>query len=140
MIRRGRLACSRSCGYRLTSAARQSADPSDDVLHHRVKKARGPASNYACVDCGGAAEDWSTVYPSRDDVWVRFQPRCRKCHRRYDGAVGEGNPRAKLTAGKVSPGTAELAVDPKIPPSLLHRLMGTDAVTYCLVRQPHFGP
>jgi hypothetical protein len=101
MIRRGRRACSRSCGYRLTSAARQSADPSDDVLHHRVKKVRGPASNYACVDCGRAAEDWSTVYPSRDDVWVRFQPRCRKCHRRYDGAVGEGNPRAKLTAGKV---------------------------------------
>ena len=35
------------------------------------------------------------------DVWVRFQPRCRKCHRRYDGAIGEGSPRAKLTAEKV---------------------------------------
>ena len=101
MIRRGRRACSRSCGYRLMSAARQSADPSDDVLHHRVTKARGPASNYACVDCGGCAEDWSTANPSSDDVWARFQPRCRKCHRRYDGAVGEGNPRAKLTAEKV---------------------------------------
>ena len=101
MIRRGRRACSRSCGYRLMSTARQSADPSDDVLHHRVTKARGPADNYPCVDCGGNAEDWSTADSSSDDVWVRFQPRCRKCHRCYDGAVGEGNPRAKLTAGKV---------------------------------------
>jgi hypothetical protein len=85
----------------LARAARQSAAPSADVLHHRVKKARGPASNYACVDCGGAAEDWSTADPSSDDVWARFQPRCRKCHRRYDRAVGEGHPRAKLTAEKV---------------------------------------
>jgi hypothetical protein len=101
MIRRGHRACSRSCGYRLMSAARQSGNPSDDVLHHRVRKARGPAGNYACVDCGVAAEDWSTVDPSTDDVWVRFQARCRKCHRRYDGAIGEGSPKAKLTAEKV---------------------------------------
>jgi 3-oxoacyl-[acyl-carrier protein] reductase len=85
----------------LASAARRAAAPSADVLHHRVKKARGPASNYPCVDCGGPAQDWSTADPSSDDVWARFQPRCRKCHRRYDGAVGEGNPRAKLTAEKV---------------------------------------
>ena len=92
MIRRDQRACSRACGYVLTGAALRSEDPSDDVLHHRVRKARGPASGHACVDCGGAAEDWSTVDPSSDDVWVRFQPRCRKCHRRYDGAVGEGHP------------------------------------------------
>jgi hypothetical protein len=100
-IRRDQRACSRSCGYQLASTAKRSADPSADVLHHRVKKARGPASDYACVDCGRAAEDWSTADPSSDDIWARFQPRCRKCHRRYDGAVGEGNPRAKLTAEKV---------------------------------------
>jgi len=58
-------------------------------------------SGYACVDCGEPAQDWSTVDPSSDDVRVRFQPRCRKCHRHYDGTLGEGNPRAKLTAGKV---------------------------------------
>jgi predicted RNA-binding Zn-ribbon protein involved in translation (DUF1610 family) len=100
-IRRDHRACSRSCGYQLASATRKSADPSAGVLHRRVKKARGPASNYACVDCGGAAEDWSTADSSSDDVWVRFQPRCRKCHRSYDGAFGEGHPRAKLTAEKV---------------------------------------
>jgi NAD-dependent SIR2 family protein deacetylase len=80
----------------------RAESPSYDVWHNRVRKARGPARDYKCVDCGGQAEDWSTADPFSDDVRVRFQPRCRKCHRRYDGAVGEGNPKAKLTAGKVA--------------------------------------
>jgi hypothetical protein len=101
VIRRDRKCCSRSCGYQLARAAREAAHPSDDVWHHRVAKARGPASGYACVDCGHPAQDWSTVNPSSDDIQVRFQPRCRRCHRHYDGAVGEGNPRAKLTSEKV---------------------------------------
>ena len=101
MIRRDHRSCSRTCGYELARAARQAASPSYDVWHKRVKTARGPASGYACVDCGESAEDWSTVNPSSGDVQCRFQPRCRKCHRYHDGAAGEGNPRAKLTSGKV---------------------------------------
>lgn len=92
LIRRGQKSCSRACGFQLARAARQAADPSYDVWHHRVTKACGPASGYACVDCGQPARDWSTVNPSADDVRARFQPRCRKCHRCYDGAFGEGNP------------------------------------------------
>jgi len=101
MIRRDHRSCSRACGYELAGAARQAAIPSYDVWHKRVNKARGPASRYACVDCGEPAQDWSTVNPSSGDVRGRFQPRCRKCHRRYDGAAGAGNPRAKLTDDKV---------------------------------------
>ena len=101
MIRRDHRSCSRACGYALARAARQAANPSYHVWHKRVKKARGPASGYACVDCGEPAEDWSTVNPSSSDVRGRFQPRCRKCHRHYDGAVGAGNPRAKLSDDKV---------------------------------------
>jgi len=101
MIRRDHRSCSRACGYELARAAMQAPNPSYDVWHKRVKKARGPASRYACVDCGKPAEDWSTANPASDDVRIRFQPRCRKCHRSYDGAVGEGNPRAKLTDDKV---------------------------------------
>jgi len=100
-IRRDRLSCSRTCGYQLTGAALRSQNPSYDVWHNRVKKARGPASDYSCVDCGGPAQDWSTADSVSHDVAARFQPRCRKCHRRYDGAVGEGNPRAKLTGERV---------------------------------------
>jgi hypothetical protein len=101
LIRRDRKSCSRACGSQLARAARQAANPSYDVWHHRVTRARGPASGYACVDCGRPAQDWSTVNPSAGDVRARFQPRCRKCHRRHDGALGEGNPRAKLTDGTV---------------------------------------
>ena len=101
MIRRGHRSCSRVCGYQLARAARQAPSPSYDVWHHRVTKARGPASGYPCIDCGNPAQDWSTANPSSDDIEIRFQPRCRRCHRRHDGAVGEGNPRAKLTNAKV---------------------------------------
>jgi hypothetical protein len=101
-IRRDHRSCSRTCGYELARVARLAANPSYDVWHKRVRKARGPASGYACADCGQPAEDWSTVNPSSNDVRIRFQPRCRKCHRRYDGAVGEGNHRAKLTNRTVS--------------------------------------
>ena len=101
MIRRDRRSCSRACGYQLARAARQAANPSYAVWHRRVTSARGPASGYQCADCGQPAQDWSTVDPSSGDVQGRFQPRCRTCHRRYDGAAGAGNPRAKLTSGKV---------------------------------------
>ena len=101
MIRRDHKSCSRACGYQLARAARQAPHPSYDVWHRRVTKARGPATGYACIDCGNPAQDWSTANPSSDDIQVRFQPRCRRCHRHYDGAVGEGNQRAKLTIGKV---------------------------------------
>jgi len=101
VIRRDHKSCSRACGYQLARAARQAPNPSYDVWHHRVTKARGPAGGYACTDCGNPAQDWSTVNPSSNDIQARFQPRCRRCHRYYDGAVGEGNRRAKLTSGKV---------------------------------------
>jgi hypothetical protein len=101
LIRRDHRSCSRACGYQLARVARQAPNPSYDGWHHRVTRGRGPASGYACADCGNPAQDWSTVDPSSDDIWVRFQPRCRSCHRNHDGAVGEGNPRAKLTSGKV---------------------------------------
>ena len=61
----------------------------------------GPVGDYACVDCGEPAQDWSTVNPSSSDVRVRFQPRYRTCHCRYDGTIGEGYPRANLTDDKV---------------------------------------
>jgi predicted nucleic acid-binding Zn ribbon protein len=101
VIRRDHRSCSRACGHELALLARQAARPSYAVWHKRVRKARGPASGYACIDCGGPARDWSTVDLASDDVRVRFQPRCRKCHRHYDGGIGEGNPRAKLTGRKV---------------------------------------
>lgn len=68
--------------------------------HRRVVRLRGPAAQYACVDCGKTAEDWS--YDNADpneligsDPWdgiaysadpAHYWPRCRSCHRKHDGA------------------------------------------------------
>jgi hypothetical protein len=65
MIRRDRKSCSRQCGYQLARAARQAASPSYAVWHKRINKARGPASDYPCADCGEPAEDWSrSIHPA----------------------------------------------------------------------------
>ncbi len=100
LIRRDHKSCSRACGYELARRLRQALNPSYDVWHHRVKKARGSASGYACVDCGQPAQEWSTVNPASKDVRnYDSQPRCRKCHRSYDGGTAaKGHPRAKLTS------------------------------------------
>lgn len=63
--------------------------------HRRVKKARGSASEYACVNCSGPARDWAydrtdpdekisedgMVYSTRID---HYQPMCVACHRAFD--------------------------------------------------------
>ena len=101
MIRRDHRSCSRACGYQLGQAARQAPNPSYAVWHRRVTKARGAASGYACVDCGSPAQDWSTVNPSSDDIWVRFQPRAAAATATMTALSARGNPRAKLTSGTV---------------------------------------
>ncbi len=76
--------------------------------HKRVRYDRGRASEHACIDCGQRAEEWSCRHdipedsrqqgwsrPNRNgvrswqtwstDVWD-YDPRCRKCHRRYDAS------------------------------------------------------
>jgi hypothetical protein len=64
--------------------------------HKAVTKSRGPASDQACVECGGAAQDWSYDHtdpapltngegggPYSNDV-SRYVPRCKVCHYRFD--------------------------------------------------------
>ena len=64
--------------------------------HKRVAAARGPAADHECVDCGGAALDWSfrgihcetrmidaTNRPYCTHV-EHYDPRCRDCHNRFD--------------------------------------------------------
>lgn len=71
--------------------------------HHRVRRARGSASEHACADCGGPAEQWSyrggaevELYeivpgPRREPIEAAYSPdpedydpRCMSCHVRYD--------------------------------------------------------
>lgn len=75
--------------------------------HARVRTARGPASEHRCIDCHGWADSWSYVRgcpgerygplkpTSTDSLSApycehaeHYQPRCRSCHGRLDGARG----------------------------------------------------
>lgn len=47
--------------------------------HNKVYNARGSATQFKCVGCGGQAKDWSQKHGTST-----YQPRCRTCHRRYD--------------------------------------------------------
>jgi hypothetical protein len=73
------------------------AGTSYELVHHRLRKTRGPASEYLCVDCGNAAQEWSydgcdpqqlfkpgktrLAYSLNPD---RYEPRCKRCHSEYD--------------------------------------------------------
>lgn len=68
-----------------------------DDMHRRVKRARGSASGYPCVTCGGPARHWS--YDHEDPAELtsekgaystepqHYVPRCVPCHKRYDLAL-----------------------------------------------------
>jgi len=54
------------------------------ALHKRVRKARGRANTYSCVDCGRPAREWSQIHDSDAMDVNNFEPRCRSCHLKYD--------------------------------------------------------
>lgn len=92
--------CSRSCGVKHRSWANEANamwggdEVSYAAAHDRVRRTRGRASQFQCVDCGQGAAHWSL---DRDSQHIRFengmpystdrndyQPRCVPCHKRYD--------------------------------------------------------
>ena len=71
-------------------------DASYGTVHDRIRRTRGSASRYACVDCGESAYEWSydgrdpkqklcsargLAYSTKMDHYVA---RCVPCHRRHD--------------------------------------------------------
>lgn len=69
-----------------------------EAAHHAVRVAKGSATDYACVDCGRPAVQWSYDHrdpderrevPSRTPMVFslkveHYEPRCARCHSRYD--------------------------------------------------------
>lgn len=68
------------------------------AMHARLRRDKGPASNYACT-CGAQASDWAynhedpapKLSPDRRGTWMwwsdnpdMYVPMCRKCHRNFD--------------------------------------------------------
>ncbi len=74
--------------------------PTDDYeykkAHAAVHRARGKARDQDCVDCGKQALDWSHKHDSEPTDPQNYEPRCRSCHKKYDGAPESmaGNKRA----------------------------------------------
>lgn len=71
-------------------------NPEYKKAHDNVRRIRGRASNYSCVDCGGTAREWSLsnetdlygiedkkTYPYSLNI-EDYEPRCSKCHGIYD--------------------------------------------------------
>lgn len=90
--------CSRACAGLSNTGDRNPTWKGDDVgysaVHSRVRRVKGAASDYPCVDCGGNAQHWSV---DRDAPRLRFEdgmpyssepddyyPRCAACHKAYD--------------------------------------------------------
>lgn len=78
-----------------TDHPRWSGDnASYSAVHQRVRKAKGPASDHRCVDCGGRAEHWSYTQDDPNEMQstfgaystdaARYVPRCVRCHKRFD--------------------------------------------------------
>lgn len=55
------------------------------AFHIRINRIRGKARNFNCIDCGDDAIEWSWVHDSDPLDVNNYEPRCRKCHVRYDG-------------------------------------------------------
>lgn len=68
------------------------------TVHKRLERQRGSARDHACVDCGGPAREWSYDHTDPDALTCdvrgsvlaysldldRYEPRCVRCHRRFD--------------------------------------------------------
>ena len=97
-----------SCGclardiLRARRGERRSASVSYRTTHKRIESTRGRADAHPCVDCGGAAQEWSYDQADPHEVtetvgrWpltysidpAHYEPRCIPCHRTFDGHWG----------------------------------------------------
>ena len=70
--------------------------PSYEAAHKRVRRTKGPARSFDCVDCNGRARHWSYRHDDPAELWsdeVRawystsldsYEPRCVRCHHLFD--------------------------------------------------------
>lgn len=72
--------------YCTPGCSKRKDDPTYSARHRRVEAARGKASNHPCVDnCGKQAQDWTQIHGTTGLEPEHYEPRCRSCHRQYDG-------------------------------------------------------
>lgn len=83
--------------------AQAAREPGYAARHYRVKKLRGKAAEYACVDCGGPATDWATIHGTDgSDPFSHYQPMCHPDHNRYDLCGRVNGPLSEELKSKIS--------------------------------------
>lgn len=89
MMPRGSQKCSPECkcgkhAFKGPANHKWSDKPTLGAVHQRLKRAFGPAKDYLCNDCDGPAKEWSRIH-GRDGLDLDdYEPRCGKCHAKYD--------------------------------------------------------
>jgi hypothetical protein len=82
-------------------------------VHHWLRRERGKASDYTCIECGGQARDWAYDNCDPDELvglvagtkvgysadLSRYYPMCHSCHLAMDRSP-DGRFRGKLGALK----------------------------------------
>lgn len=73
------------------------------TAHHRLRRLKGYAADFACVDCGEEASEWSLNHDAKETIASverayygtlyslnaeDYSPRCTACHRAYDARHG----------------------------------------------------
>lgn len=122
---RGRF-CSLACAN-----ARETDEPAYRTRHDWVRKARGPAADQVCADCGKQAREWSQIHGTDGTAPEDYEPRCSLCHATYDGHFGEGNGSAVLTAAQVR----EIYASVGVTHQELADIHGVDRGTVSLIRR-----
>ncbi|MFI7191429.1 HNH endonuclease [Nocardia nova] len=97
-------------------------DATNRAVHQRLRAQRGKASTHRCIDCGRPAAHWSYdhadpnekteegVGPYSTDI-AHYQPRCVKCHKRFDMAIVMAKPTWRMSQKKVRQITRQRARD-----------------------------
>lgn len=72
--------------YCTPGCSKRKGDPTYGARHRRVEAAKGKANGHSCIDgCGRQAQDWTQIHGTTGLEPEHYEPRCRSCHRRYDG-------------------------------------------------------
>lgn len=56
-------------------------------VHYRLYVVKGKARQFQCVDCDRQALDWSWIHDTDKFDIENYEPRCRRCHKIYDGGL-----------------------------------------------------
>lgn len=88
-------------GSAVRSGAKNGNWRGNDIVyvsaHARLRRVRGPAKQFDCVDCGQQAKEWSYCYTDANQQESssgpysadpsHYEPRCSSCHKTFDNRM-----------------------------------------------------